>query len=728
MLAVRNFYGVCFLLGAVATTAAAQNRDSSLAATLRTSDTELLFRARDAEPLLTEIRVPGGWTWKNRRSEALPASVTVAWETVPVKWRLNAAASRTSLREVVFVYDSAAPRLRLVWSWQAREEFGPIEHEISIENLDREEVWLPLEDSVAFEFAMNDGARLENVFVEKGENAPSEVGVHRDVVSDGYRWTGESSTYASPAPGEAREVSPWMLVERADQVHEGFYVGIEFSARTRLSVARSGNSLRGVAGLNPEPGLFRTRLAPGETFRTPKIFLGTFSGGVDAAGNLLRRWERAILLSPKTLANPNYPMLVNNSWGSGMAVDEALALKMIHDSAELGLEMFHMDAGWFRTPGDWRPDAKKFPRGLVPIAEEAHSTGLRFGLWADWAQAGIGESAGALNVRDANVRDWLVNDLPDNWKPEEFKGQTIDFGAPAAADWAARETKRIVEEYKVDMLEHDGYVVAKGCDRADHPHAPPDSANLIRQNLSPWTWTKSSNSTDVSYRATNAYYAIQDKLRSEHPGLLLEVCNDGGRMVDFGSAAHADYFSITDAYDPLSNRRAFYDASHVLPPAMLETYVEKWPAPKLENFLYMLRSGMMGWLSVMQDTNAWTAEQHAAAKSEFEFYKRELRPLIRNADLYHISPRPDGIRWDAIEYFDARTERGAVYVFRGSSPGESKHRFSLKGLKANANYRLSFRGDSAAERIVPGGQLAKGLEVRLEVPLSSEIVLFEEAE
>lgn len=42
-------------------------------------------------------------------------------------------------------------------------------------------------------------------------------------------------------------------------------------------------------------------------------------------------------------------------------------------------------------------------------------------------------------------------------------------------------------------------------------------------------------------------------------------------MIDFGSAAHGGYFSITDTYDPLSNRRACHDASHLLPPAMLET-------------------------------------------------------------------------------------------------------------------------------------------------------------
>ena len=104
------------------------------------------------------------------------------------------------------------------------------------------------------------------------------------------------------------------------------------------------------------------------------------------------------------------------------------------------------------------------------------------------------------------------------------------------------------------------------------------------------------NSTDVSYHAVRAYYDIYSQVRRKHPELLLEICNDGGRMVDFGSASHGDYFSITDSYDPLSNRRAFYDASHVLPAAMLEDYVEKWPTPKIENFRYMLRSGMMGML------------------------------------------------------------------------------------------------------------------------------------
>jgi alpha-galactosidase len=231
----------------------------------------------------------------------------------------------------------------------------------------------------------------------------------------------------------------------------------------------------------------------------------------------------------------------------------------------------------------------------------------------------------------------------------------------------------------------------------------------------------------VSYHATQAYYAIYGELRQRHPNLLLEVCNDGGRMVDFGSAAHGDYFSMTDAYDPLSNRRAFYDASYVLPPAMLEAYVKDYPAPRIENFHYVLRSGMLGWFSLMLDASLWTRQQREAAQREFALYKSSLRPLIREADLYHVSERPDGAHWDGIEYYSSRLRRGVLYAFRGSSSDLPMHRFRLLGLNRGSRYKLSFQDNPAADREFSGEALMQmGVDVRLALPLSSDLIFFKE--
>jgi hypothetical protein len=346
----------------------------------------------------------------------------------------------------------------------------------------------------------------------------------------------------------------------------------------------------------------------------------------------------------------------------------------------------------------------------------------------DWTQAGTSSKPGALNVHDSTTKDWLIADPPAGWKHREpFKGITIDLGVPSARVWAERELERIVSDYHLDMLEHDGYLVAQGSSRANHPAAPPDPATLKIYENSGFLWVEGSNSTDVSYHATRAYYAIYEQLRQRHPALLLEVCNDGGRMVDFGSAAHGDYFSATDTYDPLANRRAFYDASYVLPPAMLESYVASYPAPRIENFRYALRSGMLGWFSLMLDANQWSAQQREAAQREFALYKSMLRPLIRDADVYHVADRPDGVHWDGIEYYSARMGRGVLYAFRGSASDLPAHRFRLAGLKGGSRYRLMFQDNPAANRELMGESLMQmGVDVGLALPLSSDLVFIEE--
>jgi hypothetical protein len=141
----------------------------------------------------------------------------------------------------------------------------------------------------------------------------------------------------------------------------------------------------------------------------------------------------------------------------------------------------------------------------------------------------------------------------------------------------------------------------------------------------------------------------------------------------------------------------------------------------------MLRSGMMGWFSVMQDAGAWTAEQHADAKEEFGLYKQKLRRFIRDADLYHISARPDGVHWDGIEYYDPERKCGVVYAFRGSAPEDTAHSFLLYGLDENRRYRVHFHDGSSPDRVEAGRDLMRhGLRVALEVPNSSDLIFLDE--
>lgn len=701
---------------------------SQLRATLATADVAEDLEAGAGAPRVLRLRPVGASQWVNTASDELPVAIERNRKRVPLQWHLARALSSIGPRRIVFVYESRDPHLRLAWEWRARADFGPLEHRVIIANLSATEYWLAPMDSLYLQWRVPPQTQLMHFYVEKGGGEPTAQGTHEVSAPDGYRWTGWSTTFSHPVPGRPREIIPYEAVFLPHDDGRGWYAGIEFSGRTCLTLWRTADRLSTDLGLDPQPGPVMTRLARGGKFETPTVFLGAFSGGPDGAGNQLRPWVRATLGSPQTWGNPNYPLTVNNSWGVGMGISEAVAKKMIADAAALGFEMYHLDAGWFRGVGDWYPDRHKFPHGLVPLAEDAHEHGMKFGLWVDWAQAGLDTETGALNARDPRVRDWLVAHVPPHWKPQEFKGQTIDLGVPAAKEYATREVDRLVRENHLDMLEHDGYLVAQGCTRRDHPHAAPHLRRMSVEHYDGEDIVTSSNSTDVSYHAVRAYYDIYEQLRRLHPHLLLEICNDGGRMVDFGSAAHGDYFSIADTYTPLANRRAFYDASFVLPPAMLEAYEAKWPTPGSANFLYMLRSGMMGWLTVMQNTSDWTAEQHSAARRAISLYKTQLRPLIRDARLFHISARPDGVHWDGMEYWDPGRGQGVVFAFHGSDAAEPEHRFVLSGLDPRTVYRLHFADRSSPDTSVSGQQLmASGMQVVLPAPLSSELIFLQTA-
>ena len=287
-------------------------------------------------------------------------ALRVDWrEKAAVKWRLNAAVSQAYPKRVALVYESASPKLRLTWEWVSRAGFGPIEHRIRIQNLDARELWLSFQDSFRFSWSVRPEAALDHFYVEKGAGAlclPAHTSndLRTDIDGSGPRAhmhipRKTNSERSSRGCGRARGRSAERMVRRS-RIQWAHPPGAG-SHRPRIERR----------GLTSDPGPFRTRVLPGATFELER-YSGGFQGGVESAGNVLRRWVREALTNPHAWQNPNYPLMVNNSWGTGMAVDDGLARRMIRDSAELGLEMFHIDAGWFRGVGDWYPDPHKLPR------------------------------------------------------------------------------------------------------------------------------------------------------------------------------------------------------------------------------------------------------------------------------------------------------------------------------------------------------------------------------
>jgi alpha-galactosidase len=321
-------------------------------AKLATVDTTVELVAGERAPRLVLIGGNGQMPWRNRADEVLPSYVERNGERLPLTWHF-ARQQIANPNRVAFIYESQQPHLSLEWVWEARAKSGPVEHSIVVRNLDDVEYWLPIIDSLQLNLHVDPAAHLSHLYIDKGAGGPTAIGTHLVNAPAGYNWTGWSTTFAHPVDGSPAEIIPWEALFTPTGRQAGWYAGIEFSGRTRITLSRTKDVLINHLGLDPEPGPVLTRLTPQGSFTTPTVFIGAFTGGPDGAGNQLRPWVREVLSSAQTWRDPQYPMTVNNSWGGGMNVNEAMASKMIADAASLGFEMFHMDAGWFRGAGDW---------------------------------------------------------------------------------------------------------------------------------------------------------------------------------------------------------------------------------------------------------------------------------------------------------------------------------------------------------------------------------------
>jgi hypothetical protein len=464
----------------------------------------------------------------------------------------------------------------------------------------------------------------------------------------------------------------------------GLVCGIEFNGKSRLLAWGTPDGCTFTSTIEA----LNHRLDPGASFEVPACFLGRYHGDWDEAGYVTQRFAEAYVHPP--MPDERYPWVQYNSWKYGQAIDEAQQLAVIDRCAELGVELVVLDLGWARTIGDWRPNPQKFPRGLAPLVERAHSHGMRFGVHMALAQC----------ASDAPVArehpEWLAGTYDDY-----FGAGFLCLGHEPCRDWLTGEILRLIDEERIDYIIQDGEDMVKRCVRADHSHAPGDS-----------NYSGSTLGIDMVIGA----------LRRQRPGLVLENCEDGGCMLTFkmGRLYHT---SITvDNISTYHTRQGVYGASYPFSPRYSVRYMEDDPTP------YTLRSSIFGGpLILMQKIGEWDAQQIADTRAAIGQYKA-LRTLIRDAKIIHLRrPRHsiggEGWGWDAIQAVSPDQARSVVMVYRARGDGP-EHTVRPRGLLAEATYRVRLEDAGATADRSGAALMAEGITLAL-AEHSAEIVHLE---
>jgi hypothetical protein len=673
---------------------------------LRTDDTELRICVATDQPVIERLAAVGAaHNWLDAPAVVpLMSHVWLNGQETPLAWKFRDAVRDEAAGKLTLSFVNAEPQLTLRSIWQARGGRGPIEHRMELDNGSSARVTVSHQDSLTLRGLKPDGAAELWWIKRGGGNATEQGGTFSQPLAAGL-----DLTLASDCTDGASPV-PWLAVQVSDE--RGLYVGWEFSGLGRIqacSASARADQLDVCVGLHPN---FKTDVEPNETFLVPAALVGCYRGDLDEGSYSLHRFVLEKLRPPMPQDVPD-PVLAYNLYldVGGNKATEADVLRSAAVCRDLGFEYFMPDAMWFPETGDWRWDPRRFPQGIAPIEQYVHGAGMKLALWCAWTNGGVAEHPDALSVRGRGGRPgWFSSDFPPDWQPGPFYGGLVCLGCDEAQQWATRKTQWLVKEHKLDYLKHDINPIVTQCNKSTHRHH---------------------YGVDTSYWAALGYYQVQRRLREVFPELILENCSGGGHIKDFGVMALTHYIVATDTLSNLPDRQAIYDSTRALPPLMLQcyTYDNMYPVRGDAPGNYLWRSAMMGaWQIDPTDTPVWTEEQKAVTRRSVEVYRQWIRPLLADVKVHHVLPRPDGVHWDGMFYWNAPARRGTLFVWRPEAP-DAHQTVRLKGLAADKDYWLWSEDGSVAAGVRRGAELMSGgVAVELSQPYSSDIVFVQDAE
>jgi alpha-galactosidase len=428
-------------------------------------------------------------------------------------------------------------------------------------------------------------------------------------------------------------------------------------------------------------------LAPGENLVLP-VFAGLCSGGGFGAvsrewhawqrAHVLGRGERTAIARPAWAApsppaapaagQPELRPVLYNSWeATGFAVSEDGQARLAELAAQIGVECFVVDDGWFAGRnndraglGDWTPDPVKFPHGLTPLIERVQALGMRFGLWVEPEM--VNPDSDLYRAHP----DWVYH-FANRTRTERRNQLVLNLARPDVADWVFRTLDGLLSKNDIGFVKWD----------MNRPFSEPG-----------WPEQAGRNPERIWTEHVRNLYAILDALRVAHPGTDFESCSGGGGRVDLGilgRVAQVWTSDNTDAWDRVAIQEGF---TQVYPAQVMAAWVTDSP-----NFLtgrrlplsFRFHVAMAGALGIGGDLLRWDAAELAEAARLVAAYK-EIRPVVQRGSLYRVaSARTDPV--GASEYLAADGSEVVVLCWWGPSQlGGRLFRVRLAGLDPDARY------------------------------------------
>jgi alpha-galactosidase len=406
-------------------------------------------------------------------------------------------------------------------------------------------------------------------------------------------------------------------------------------------------------------GAGEVRLGKDESYESPVAYAALSDEGFSGVSRKFHALARSIAPPVRARRPAQF-----NSWEAVyFGVTEKTACDLATHAAELGLERFVLDDGWFNGRngstaglGDWTPDPAKFPDGLRPLADHVRALGLDFGLWLEPEM--VNEDSDLFRAHP----DWVLS-APGFPRATGRSQLVLDLTRVEVRDHLFAAIDRLLRDLPVSYVKWD-------CNRDLYPAASGGRASASRQIA---------GALDLMAR-----------VRAAHPGVSIESCASGGGRIDFSILRYTDRFWTSDSTDAIERVRIQRRASLFMPPELLGAHVG--PSPNH----WTGRAIPMAFRCLVALFGHFCVELHHASldsgdahtlKNAIAFWKRE-RALIIDGALVRLESGDPAV--DAQMIVAADGKRALLRVLRTEEPRRPvQARLGLYGLADKATYAIS---------------------------------------
>lgn len=515
--------------------------------------------------------------------------------------------SENSQTLAIEMQDQSLPDVQLFLYFSLVEGKDAVIRSAKLANRSSEKLIIRKFDSCQLDFQESDFECL---------NFPGAWGRERQLVRE--KINAGIQTISSSRGASSHQQNPFTALVKTQTnefIGEAYGISLIYSGSFQFSIEKDPfNQLRVNAGLNPLN--FGWLLTKDQEFQTPEVVLVYSDQGLNGMSQIYHQLYTENLLRGSYQKQAR-PILVNNWEATYFDFDEASITTLVEESAELGIELFVLDDGWYgnrnsdtTSLGDWKVNAEKLPNGLNGIINAAKQKNMQFGLWLEPEM--ISEESELFKQHP----DWSLQ-IPNREKSKSRDQFVLDFSRQEVRTHIYQKVAAILTQYDIRYVKWD-------CNR--------NLSDVYSLALD------AAQQGEVHHRYILGLYEFLEQLTQDFSHVLFESCSGGGGRFDPGMLYYMPQTWTSDNTDAVARLKIQYSTSLVYPIVTMGSHVSASPNHQTGRTTSLKMRGdvaMSGVFGYELDVKELSETEKDEIKEQIHFYKQH-RQLIQFGDFYRL--------------------------------------------------------------------------------------------